>query len=154
MRCLFTDRRSIFAAGIKAREGGTSSHCAVDLGDVIVDATFLHGVRAWTRAEFFAMHTLVNAYQMHLPATAVGEGWARARAAEGLRYDWLRILGYMLWRTLGSKRGLSCEELQLGALLLAGMQFATGTKRPGVRMLHEACAQRGRDITHEYQPNT
>ena len=151
MRALFTHRPSLAALAIKAREGGISSHCAVDLGDLIADATFLHGVKLWPRREFFRMHQLVAAYEVPLPATHVGLDWAAERAAEGAGYDVLRIVGYMLWRTLGSKRALSCEELLQGALLLAGAEFATGHKRPGVRLLHEWAAAHGRDVTTDYR---
>jgi hypothetical protein len=150
MRAIFTHRRSLAAEAISGREAGPSSHCAVDLGDRIVDATFRHGVKSWTREEFFKMHTLVSAYEMKLEDESTARRWWETEAQSKRMYDVLRIIGYILWRTLGSSKAHSCDEVLLIGAEFGGFSLITGNKRPGVRLLHEAFGRSGVDVTHQY----
>lgn len=138
MRAIYSTRRGVFALVIRAREGGTASHCAIDLGATIVDATFWHGVRAWSRAEWLAQgHQIVVDHPLQVPDAQAALDWLGGVLASRPRYDWLRIVGYALWRTLGSRKAYTCEELLLGLLLAGGVTLSDPPKRPGVRLLRE-----------------
>lgn len=143
MHAIYSTRPGVFAALIRLREAGSASHCAIGMGDMIVDATLRYGVREWTRADWLAEgHQIVAEYALPLPRPEDAAEWVRQVLAKRPRYDWLRIVGYALWRTLGSKRAYSCEELLLGAMLAGGLTLSDTPKRPGVRLLREIAHQR------------
>lgn len=76
--------RSRFALGL-------SSHCLVDAGDKLYEATMLHGVREVDRATALKGQTVVKETRYRVPDAAAGIAWAASQV--GKPYDWPGALG-------------------------------------------------------------
>jgi hypothetical protein len=155
MRCLWSTRSGIGAELIRRRDGGTASHCAILLpaaaasglalhGPVVLDAQPWHGVRPHLLADWLQVHTVLCAYDVPLPDPAAAQQSALDKIGWG--YDWLRNIGYVLWREMGRTHKVNCEELLLDAWLAGGLTLSDRAPRPSVRMLREIAHACGRPV--------
>jgi hypothetical protein len=162
MRCVFSTRQGIGATGIRAHDGGSSSHCGVILpagttmpdGRVLLtphvhDAQPWIGVRAHPLHEWRETHTIQRVYDVPVPDEAAA--LASALSRDGWGYDWWRNLGYLLWREMGISGKVNCEEHMLLARLGGGLTMSDRTARTSVRMLRELAHASGIDVTREYK---
>lgn len=100
---------------IRVGTGDDAGHVGIALGDgVVIDTTFWHGCRAWTREEWLADRILVD--EIVVPAASAEHAeralaFIRQAAAENWRYDWLEIVGFILMRELGDPTRGVCSSL-------------------------------------------
>lgn len=123
-----------------------SSHCIIDAGDSVFEATMLHGVREVDRATALHGQTIVKETRYQVPDAAAGIVWLRqqvckyqprkpcwlpARAFPAYsflaklllnNYDWLGALGLGVapYRKWARDDRWFCYELAAGALLASG----------------------------------
>ncbi len=112
---LFSRNRTAWlSAPIQAWTGDYASHCAVRLGDRVLDATLWHGVHEWGAAEWIARHVIVHEIPIHnLDPARLASANAWAMSMVGTSYDWLEILGYPLLRNLGRDDRYVCSSWSL-----------------------------------------
>jgi hypothetical protein len=155
MLCLWSTRPGIGAALIRARDGGTASHCAIALpagsvpgyelmGPLVIDAQPWQGVRPHLLGHWLGTHRLLCAYDVPLPEEGLGRQAAVGMIGWG--YDWLRNAGYALWRDLGRSRKANCEELLLLAWLAGQRTISDRTGRISVRTLREIAHACGKPV--------
>jgi hypothetical protein len=157
MLCLWSTRPGIGAALIRARDGGTASHCAILLptvpdglalhGPLVIDAQPWHGVRPHLLSHWLRTHRLLCAYDVPLPDEAAGQHAAVGMIGWG--YDWLRNAGYVAWRDLGRSRKANCEELLLLAWLAGQRTISDRTGRISVRTMREIAHACGKPVPIE-----
>lgn len=140
MRLLFVRATSPGSLLIRAFEGGEASHVGIVDGDYVIDATFAHGVARRPLADFMRRRELVADIVVPTPDDAAGLAWARTQI--GKPYDWLALVGFLLWRDLSNPGSGYCSLLARGALLQAGLTFASLRNRWGVRLMHEVAHAR------------
>lgn len=97
-----------------------SSHCLIDGGDAIYEASMLHGVRRADRATALAGLTTVATVTYSIPSRAAAIMWLNAQV--GKPYDWAGAFGLGLapYRDWASDNKWFCYELGAGALRAAG----------------------------------
>lgn len=128
--------RDIFSKVIVAQDGGLASHVGVRIGDEVVDATFWHGVKTWKLEDWMAQYELVESVDFVARNSDAEAAAARqVTSMLGKRYDWLEILGFLLWRDLGSPNRPVCSRLAQDVFNLAtGVAYPGRSGRWGVRL--------------------
>lgn len=160
MLCVWSTRTGLGATLIRAREGGTASHCALVLptGTALLDGSHLtqphvldaqprHGVALYPLHQWRRAHRALCAYRVPLPDEQTARHTALGMLGWG--YDWLRNMGYPLWREMGSAGRANCEELLLRAWMAGGLTISDRPARPTVRMLREIAHARGTPVPLE-----
>lgn len=97
-----------------------SSHCIIDAGDKMYEATMLHGVRAVDRATALKGQFIVKETRYQVPDASAGIAWAKDQV--GTPYDWPGALGLGLTpgRDWGQDDKWFCYELVAGVLRASG----------------------------------
>jgi hypothetical protein len=97
-----------------------SSHCIIDVGEVLYEAHMLHGVREVNRATALKGQTIVKETRYQVPDAAVGIAWAAAQV--GAPYDWPGAIGLGLTpgRDWAQDDKWFCYEFAAGVLRAAG----------------------------------
>lgn len=137
MRLLFTTTPSLLSIGIRAFEGGRASHVGVQLDNLVIDATFKHGVRCINVVDWTAEQgrPMVDVVPLSLPDPDAA--WAFLNAQIGKPYDVSAWFGWLMWRDWSDDRAWYCSELALAAALAGGRTIADRRPRIGVRLLRE-----------------
>jgi hypothetical protein len=160
MICLWSTRSGIGAVLIRARDGGTASHCAILLpvGTVMLDGSTLdqphvldaqpcYGVKPHRLQNWQRVHRVLRAYDVPLPDERTGLDAALKMIGWG--YDWWRNIGYALWRNLGKAHKVNCEELLLLSWRAGGRTISDRTGRISVRTLREIAHACGKQVNIE-----
>jgi hypothetical protein len=97
-----------------------SSHCLIDVGDTVIEASMLYGVRETPRDVALKGATIVKITNYQVPDPAAGIAWARAQI--GAPYDWRGAMGLGLapFRNWAQEDKWFCFELAAGVLRAAG----------------------------------
>lgn len=97
-----------------------SSHCIIDAGDFLYEASMLHGVRKVDRATALKGQTIVKETRYQVPDATAGIAWLDQQI--GAPYDWPGALGLGLtpYRDWGQEDKWFCYELAAGVLRAAG----------------------------------
>lgn len=147
MRTLFSTQ-PITGTLIRAFEGGPSSHCGcVTLdGQSVIDASMQHGVRAWTLDEWVSHpgRVLTGDYTYSASDETAADDWLHEQQGKG--YDWLAILGFVLFRDLADSSRWTCSELAFGRDLAAGLTISDDGRRRGVRLLQHTAHARAQAL--------
>jgi uncharacterized protein YycO len=142
MRALFVTRpRNLGSALIRAREGSTASHCALQMrSGPVIESVFprvrLHTAGEW--AEHCAEKGIVtvDTFTVGLPREDEAEAWALGQV--GKPYGLLGLLGFLLWRDLESDQAPYCSQLLMGAAKAGGfVQRDKALRRWGIAIARE-----------------
>lgn len=106
----FFNGKQLGALLIKARIGSIFSHCGMEFDDgAYYDATFINGVKRRALADYgHVPHTTTTLWlteeQYQLTRNHL-------ESKVGLRYDFLGILGFIVYKKLQNKNAYFCSEL-------------------------------------------
>lgn len=97
-----------------------SSHCLIDSGVAVYEATMLHGVRCVPREVALKSQTIVKVTEYQVPNVTDGYKWASEQV--GTPYDWAGALGLGLTPGRDWKQDDKwfCYEFAAGVLQAAG----------------------------------
>jgi hypothetical protein len=128
---------------IRVGTGDDAGHVGIGLGDRhVIDTTLWHGCKLWDRSEWLSHRILVD--EIEVPAASLShareaEAYVRQAAAEGWRYDWLEIVGFILMRDLGDPTRGVCSSLARNWFELhTGHQLRTRRARTSPRHMRIA----------------
>ena len=128
MKIIFVRSRSPASWMIRAACWSRWSHCAIVDGQLVIESTARHGVRARPLAGFLAQYPQREEVAVACPDDAAGLRWARAQI--GLPYDWTAILGLALRRDWATPDAWFCSELAEAAVSAAGrVRWRAGLSR-------------------------
>lgn len=112
-----------------------SSHCLIEDGDFMIEATMLHKVRRLPRAEAMKGQTIVETVVYNVPDAEAGLAWARTQV--GMSYDFRGAFGLALspdrdWKKDG---WWFCYELAAATIVKAGKDCFRNTGNINESML-------------------
>lgn len=97
-----------------------SSHCLIDDGDYVIEASMMHGVRRVLKSVAMKGLTTVATVEFNVPDAEAGLAWARTQV--GMPYDFKGAFGLALspYRDWMEPDAWFCYELAAAALVAAG----------------------------------
>lgn len=135
VRVLFTRRRSLFSLLIRSWLHSPFSHCALIVGDQVVEADFFKGVR--TRSLADALRSASYHQIIEIPCPEPERAYQAALSQLGKKYDWRAPLGVGTRTDWQFVDRWDCSELVAWAIEQGGRKlFRTQHHRISPMHLH------------------
>lgn len=115
---LFTRKRNLGAAVLRAFQWSDWSHVALVQGDDVIEATAAHGVRRVSLAD--AKVGVSREHCLELPCRDPDVAFAAAESQVGKGYDWGMIFGHPLRQDWDNRERWVCSELVAWAIREGG----------------------------------
>ena len=120
MKVIFTTDNLPASIAIRVLTASTWHHCAVVIGQEVIEASGLHGVRKVPLDEFKSRGNWAI-YDIHVADDWAANNWLYQQL--GKPYDWLGVFGLMLSRRWQNEKRWYCSELVAAAASAGGTEI-------------------------------